>query len=167
MGFTYCSNQNCQIIFRNIIVHFSLLSWSFWNPPSPLFNFNVISLFSVFFFFFFLFLYLKFFFILNEFIRVALVNKIIKVSSVQFYNMSSIYLGAYHPKWSLFSSLFIPHLPSSVSHQPPFPSGNYHFFGICVCVCVYTLFFCLILSPFSSRSQPSPLWKLSVCFQYL
>ena len=101
-----------------------------------------------------------------EFIGVTLVNKIIQVSGVQFYNTLSVYcIGHSTPRSSLFPSPFTPTLPST-SPSPPF---------LLVIIILSSVFeFCFVLFCFVSLNaftfftqHPYPLPSLSQSVVYI
>ena len=108
-----------------------------------------------------------FLFFCIEFIEVALVNKIIQVSGVQFYKTSSVYcIVCSPPQVKSPSTTIYPLIPSSNSPHPPFLLVTPHW---CQClegllwgvVCLFA--FCFISSPFSpSCSNHSPLTAVSL-----
>ena len=71
--------------------------------------------------FFLVFKFVFTFFLFIEFVRVTIVNKILQVSSAQFYNTSSVHSMVYSPPSVKSPSITI-YPPFTLLHLPPLPS---------------------------------------------
>ena len=94
-----------------------------------------------------------------KFIWVTLVNKIIQVSGVQFYSISSGHCIGYSPTQVNSPSITI--YPPCTPSLPPFPQQSQH---CCPCPWVFLFFFPFLLNPFILLTQHclTP-WQLSAC----